>query len=67
MLLNAFINRTFDGFQVYFAHDKTVLRMDLNGQNKEVLAVGTAVSGLDFHFTKNIFYWSDTKSRKVCI
>lgn len=50
---------------IFFAHDKSVWRMDSFGQNQVLVANATAASGLDFHYNKNFLYWTDTKTRKV--
>lgn len=50
---------------VYFAHDKSILRMDARGQNQEVIANGSSVSSLDYHYTKNFLFWIDVKTKKV--
>lgn len=51
--------------RIYFAHDKSVWRMDNSGFGAVLVANTTAASGLDFHYQKNILYWSDTKTRKI--
>lgn len=52
-------------FQVYFAQDKGVVRMDSKYQNQVVVANATAGSGMDFYFAINALFWSDVKLRKV--
>lgn len=39
--------------------------MDGSGQNPKLFANATAASGLDYHYLKNLLYWSDTKTKKV--
>lgn len=51
--------------KIYFAHDRSVWRMDSFGQNQVLVANTTAASGLDYHYNKNLLYWTDTKTRKV--
>lgn len=50
---------------VFFAHDRSVYRMDSHGRNQQLIANTTTASGLDFHFSKNLLYWTDTKTKKV--
>ena len=50
---------------IYFAHDRSIIRMDAHGSNQILVANTTAASGLDFNFQKNLLYWTDTKTRKV--
>lgn len=35
------------------------------GKEPEVVVNATAASGLDYHFKKDLLYWSDTETRKV--
>lgn len=50
---------------VYFAHDRSILKMDSHGQNQVIVANGSSVSGLDYHYNKNILFWIDVKTKKV--
>lgn len=50
---------------VFFAHDRSVYRMDSHGRNQQLIANTTTASGLDFHFAKNLLYWTDIKTKKV--
>lgn len=47
------------------AHAGAVLRMDLHGHAPTLLANATAAAGLDFHYRRNLLFWSDLKTRKV--
>ncbi|CAH1397949.1 unnamed protein product [Nezara viridula] len=52
--------------QIYFAHDKSVLKIDgPDLSNVQLVANTTAASGLDFNYEKNILYWTDTKTKKI--
>ncbi|XP_073976140.1 low-density lipoprotein receptor-related protein megalin isoform X3 [Rhodnius prolixus] len=51
--------------QIFFAHDKSLWSMDGSGQNPKLFANATAASGLDYHYLKNLLYWSDTKTKKI--
>lgn len=51
--------------QLLLAHEKAVLRMDLHGRAPAPLANATQAAGLDFHYKKNLLFWSDLKTRKV--
>ena len=51
--------------QLFFAYDRSVWRMDGEGKNKKLVANTTGASGLDFHYSKDLLFWSDTKTRKV--
>lgn len=54
-------------YSVYFAHDKSILKMDSHGQNQQLVANGSSVSGLDYHWRKNMLFWIDVKTKKVRI
>lgn len=52
-------------YSVFFAHDKSVLKIENQGQSQDVIANGSLVSGLDYHYAKNLLYWIDVKTKKV--
>lgn len=60
-------SRTYAPSLVIFAHDKSILRMDQRGQNQKVIANGSSVSSLDYHYMKNFLFWIDVKTKKVNI
>lgn len=39
----------------------------IGGKEPEVVVNATAASGLDYHYKKNLLYWSDTETRKVSV
>ncbi|XP_066998103.2 low-density lipoprotein receptor-related protein 2 [Anabrus simplex] len=51
--------------ELFFAHDRSVWRMGLHGEHKRLMANTTGASGLDFHYERNLLFWSDIKTRKV--
>ncbi|XP_046995596.1 low-density lipoprotein receptor-related protein 2 [Schistocerca americana] len=51
--------------QLYFAHDLSVWRMNSKGQDLQLIANSTGASGLDYHYRRNLLFWSDTKTRKI--
>lgn len=53
--------------RIYFAYDKNVYRMNPRGEDSHIVANTTGASGLDFHYEKNLLFWSDIKTRKVII
>lgn len=57
-------NRT-QSFQVYFAQDKNIMKMDSKYQNQMVVANATSASGMDYHFAFNTLFWSDVKTKKI--
>lgn len=57
-------NRT-QPFQVYFAQDKNIMKMDSKYQNQVVVANATSASGMDYHYAYNMLFWSDVKLKKV--
>ena len=59
------MNRALLSYSVYFAHDKSILKMDSHGQNQQLVANGSSVSGLDYHYAKNSLFWIDVKTKKV--
>lgn len=50
---------------IYFAWEKTVYKMNSRGEGVKIVANTTGASGLDFHYDKNLLFWSDIKTRKV--
>ena len=62
---NCIANKILTPYSIYFAHDKSILQIDSRGQNQEVVANGSLVSGLDYHFAKNLLFWIDVKTKKV--
>lgn len=40
---------------------------DSYGSTPEVVANATSASGLDYHFKRDLLYWSDIETRKVSI
>lgn len=50
---------------IYFAYDKNVYKMNPRGEEVKIVANTTGASGLDFHYEKNVLFWSDIKTRKV--
>lgn len=51
--------------RLYFAHEKNIVQMNANGEDLKVVANTTGASGLDFHYKRNLLFWSDIKTRKV--
>ncbi|GBP08672.1 Low-density lipoprotein receptor-related protein 2 [Eumeta japonica] len=49
------------------AHERAVLRMNLNGMTPRIIANATSAAGLDYHFRQDLLFWSDLKTRKVYI
>ena len=44
----------------------TPIQMDQHGNGQEeVVSNVSAVSGLDFHYKKNVLFYSDTEKRKI--
>ncbi|OTF77483.1 hypothetical protein BLA29_012531, partial [Euroglyphus maynei] len=50
--------------QIMFVHHSSIYRMDFSGNSLEIITNATAASGLDYHFAKNILFWSDVETRK---
>lgn len=57
-------NRT-QPFQVYFAQDRNIMKMDSKYQNQAVVTNATSASGMDFHYAYNTLFWSDLKLKKI--
>ncbi|XP_055683188.1 low-density lipoprotein receptor-related protein 2 [Lutzomyia longipalpis] len=51
--------------ELIFAHDRAVVRMSSHGQESKNVANATGASGVAFHYTRNLLFWSDIKTRKV--
>ncbi|KAJ8949001.1 hypothetical protein NQ314_008307 [Rhamnusium bicolor] len=50
---------------LYFAHDKSIFSMNPSGNNVKVVVNTTGASGLDFHYSLNMLYWSDVKTKRI--
>ncbi|CAH1155627.1 unnamed protein product [Phaedon cochleariae] len=50
---------------LYFANDKAIVSMNKTGGELNVVVNTTEASGLDFHYYKNMLFWSDVKTKKV--
>lgn len=48
-----------------FVHDKAIYQMGPNGSDPKVITNTTGASGLDFHYGRNVLFWSDTKTKRV--
>lgn len=55
----------YGSMQLYFAHDKSIFVLNPSGSNVKVVVNTTGASGLDFHYNRNILYWSDVKTKRV--
>lgn len=53
--------------QLMFAHHSSIYKIDSTGNSLELFTNTTAASGLDFHFAKNMLFWSDVETRKVSL
>ncbi|KAF0767414.1 low-density lipoprotein receptor-related protein 2, partial [Aphis craccivora] len=59
------VNNRTQPFQVYFAQDRNIMKMDSKYQNQVVVANATSASGMDYHYAFNTLYWSDVKLKKI--
>nr|XP_045622888.1 low-density lipoprotein receptor-related protein 2-like isoform X5 [Procambarus clarkii] len=46
-------------------HDKVLKVQDVPGKEPELVTNATSAWGLDYHYKKDLLYWSDTETRKV--
>ncbi|CAK1544808.1 unnamed protein product [Leptosia nina] len=46
------------------AHEKGLLRLDLEKRLPTTLANTSSAAGLDYHYRRNLLFWSDLKTRK---
>lgn len=51
--------------RLIFAHHSSIYRVDSTGNSLELITNATAASGIDFHYQKNLLFWSDVETRKV--
>lgn len=51
--------------ELIFAHEKAVYRMNARGTDVRIIANSTGASGVDFHYQRNMLYWSDAKTKRV--
>ncbi|XP_043497943.1 low-density lipoprotein receptor-related protein 2 isoform X2 [Polistes fuscatus] len=52
-------------FELLVAQDRAIWRMSANGQDPRIVANTTGASGVDYLYSRNLLFWSDTKTRKV--
>ncbi|CAG2063656.1 unnamed protein product, partial [Timema podura] len=55
---------------LYFVHDRSVWRINPRlkpDPSPQLIANTTGASGLDYHYDKNMLFWSDVKTRKVLL
>ncbi|XP_064102114.1 low-density lipoprotein receptor-related protein 2-like [Macrobrachium nipponense] len=51
---------------LYFTHHDQILKLSNSGEGaKEVITNTTSASGLDYHYKKDLLYWSDVETRKI--
>nr|CAD7197742.1 unnamed protein product [Timema douglasi] len=53
---------------LYFVHDRSVWRINPRlkpDPSPQLIANTTGASGLDYHYDKNMLFWSDVKTRKI--
>lgn len=62
---NCIASKVLIPYSVYFAHDKSIWKIESVNQSQEVVANGSLVSGLDYHYSKNFLFWIDVKTKKV--
>ncbi|VVD04124.1 unnamed protein product [Leptidea sinapis] len=53
------------GGALVLAHEKGLLRLDLERKTPTTLANATSAAGLDYHYRRNLLFWSDLKTRKI--
>ena len=51
--------------RLIFAHHSAIYRTDATGTSLDTITNTTAVSGIDYHYAKNLLVWSDVETRKV--
>jgi len=51
--------------KIFFTHTDTIYSMDNLGHSKKAIANATSASGLDFHYKRNLLFFTDTDKRKV--
>lgn len=51
---------------LYFTHHDQIMKVqDPPGKDPVLVTNATSAGGLDYHYKKNLLYWSDTETRKV--
>lgn len=51
--------------ELLLAQERAIWRMGATGEDKRLVANTTGASGVDFFYSRNRLYWSDTKTRKI--
>ncbi|RXG68268.1 Low-density lipoprotein receptor-related protein 2 [Armadillidium vulgare] len=60
------VRDSYPKMMLFFAyHDRILKIADETGAEAELVTNTTAAWGLDYHFKKNLLYWSDKETRKI--
>lgn len=51
--------------ELIFAHETAIVRMSVLGQDPKSIANATSASGIAYHHSRNLLFWSDVKTRRV--
>ncbi|XP_067141896.1 low-density lipoprotein receptor-related protein 2 isoform X5 [Centruroides vittatus] len=51
--------------RLFFAHHSAIYKTDAEGLSIEIVTNTTAASGLDYHYDRNVLFWSDSDTRKI--
>ncbi|KAF7989294.1 hypothetical protein HCN44_007968 [Aphidius gifuensis] len=51
--------------ELLLAQDEALWRMNVNGNNRTIIANTTSASGIDYLYSDNLIFWSDVKTRRV--
>ncbi|XP_015909717.1 low-density lipoprotein receptor-related protein 2 isoform X1 [Parasteatoda tepidariorum] len=57
--------RNSSAMRLIFAHHSAIFKVNAEGSLLELITNTTAASGLDYHYGKNLLFWSDTVTRKI--
>ncbi|XP_037092504.1 low-density lipoprotein receptor-related protein 2-like [Pollicipes pollicipes] len=55
-----------EALRLYYAHEKKIVRLDpRHPADAEVVVNTTAASGIDYHYQRDMLFWSDVDTQKV--
>lgn len=52
-------------FQIYFVQESNIVKMNSKFENQTVITDDTSADSMDYHYSINALFWSDSKSMKI--
>ncbi|XP_065212524.1 low-density lipoprotein receptor-related protein 2-like [Planococcus citri] len=62
---NCVVNNTATPYDIYFANDGSISKINSLSQNRTLVLPYSSVNGLDYHFDKNLLFWISFRTKKI--